>query len=945
MASVAKDVAVKSDRRRPRFSKRRSASKETKTDPVPPKVKKKAANKGDGNVVVSTKASEKQKSRQKPARKCTKLKKPAAVVLASPGGTVDDDEVEDTAKSYTPLEKQVMAIKEKHPNTLLMVECGYRFRFFGEDAEIAAKELRITCSQSHNFMTASVPSHRVHVHLERLVRNGHKVGIVRQTESAALKSIGDAKSSVFSRELSSLFTRSTLVGEDLPTIGEDATSGGYLMSICESEISQPMPNHTLVGIVVVQPATGDILYDVFDENPYGSELEQRLEFLRPVEIILPEGSTTSKTVRRYESSSRDGVRVEHVPRSEFEFSASLTSLMDFYSDGEEASNLKRIFELHPTVVPCLGSLLGYLKTFELEAVLADLSRLVPLSRTHAKMQLSAATLKGLEVFHNSVDGSDGRSLFAFLNRTVTPFGCRLLESWVGQPCCDVEEVTRRQDAVEEILRLGASAFSELKKFLSRMPNVERGLCAVLHKKVKPCDVYSTLSSLASASKLLTFLSRDMTLHVESSALKECIAAVPELLNNIEHHVNLLDEDAAKKNDTTSLLRDLSKYPDLRRRKEALSKAEADLRDLRASIAAELGLRDFDYKTVNGVPYLIEVPNRRVPSLPPDWLKISATKAVSRFRSPEVNALYCELCVAKELLAAEGRKAWLEFLQELSLSYNRYQRAVKLLATLDCYFALAEVANRQGYCRPIILPKEETAIRIRNGRHPVLEQSSGLQSEYVGNDTDITDRMRCVVITGPNMGGKSSYVKQVALIAIMAQLGSFVPAESATLGLLDAVYVRMGAEDDIVRYRSTFLREMQETSDILSRATEHSLVVLDELGRGTATHDGAAIATATLRHLLEEKRCPTLFVTHYQPVTQLEDVYREEMRNFHVAFELDGEESVVFLYRLSSGPAKKSYGLNVALLAGVPSDIVARAREVSRKLRDSTRRKNVDLSDG
>ncbi|XP_064484560.1 DNA mismatch repair protein Msh3-like isoform X2 [Ornithodoros turicata] len=932
MAGAQGNVVVKGKQRRNvYFAKRRASSKEKGDDPVPAKVERKAKKNKANRVpteieTTSTGCKAGQKSRFTKLRTTARKRKDACC----------DDETskDDTTvgnQSYTPLEKQVMAIKQRHPNTILMVECGYRFRFFGEDAEIASKELRIMCNLSHNFMTASIPSHRVHIHLERLVQKGYKVGVVRQTESAALKLIGDSKSSVFSRELSSLFTRSTLIGEDLPLIGEDATSGGYLMSICQAEA--PVPNHVLVGIVVVQPTTGDVLYDCFDENPYGSELEQRLEFLRPVEVILPEGSPLHKTVAQYQSSSREGVRVECLGPSEFEFSPCLGSLIDFYADGERSCDVKQLFELPPVVVSCFGSLLSYLKTFRLETALNDLSRIVPMSRTGSTMLLPAPALKRLEIFRNSVDGSARGSLFMFLKRTVTAFGSQLLESWLGQPLCDIGTLEERQNAVEEVLTLGPLTFGELKKFMSRMPNVQRGLCAILHKKVKPCDVFFTLLSLSSISKMLRVLSCDLHAVLKSSALKECLLGIPDLLRNVDDYLNLLSEDSAKKNDTTNLLNDLASYPGLQLQKEAVAKAEAELQEHRISIAALLGLRDFDYKTVNGLPYLIEVPNRRVSSVPSDWLKMSATKAVSRFRSPEVNKLYSNLCVAKELLVLEGEKAWLTFLSDLGTNYNRFQRAVKLLATLDCYFALAEVASQPGYCRPRLLPKEQTTIQVKNGRHPVLDQLSGLN--YVSNDTNINDTARCVIITGPNMGGKSSYIRQVALIIIMAQLGSFVPAESATLSILDGVYVRMGAEDNLLRQKSTFLIEMQETSELLSGCTEHSLVVLDELGRGTATHDGTAIAVATLRYLVEEKRCPTLFVTHYLRVTQLEDTYPEKIKNFHVAFEVDTEESVTFLYRLVPGAAKKSYGLNVALLAGVPPSVVARARVMAERLEDAT----------
>lgn len=337
-------------------------------------------------------------------------------------------------------------------------------------------------------------------------------------------------------------------------------------------------------------------------------------------------------------------------------------------------------------------------------------------------------------------------------------------------------------------------------------------------------------------------------------------------------------------------------------------------------------------------YLIEVPTRRLSSVPSNWLKINSTKTAERFRSPAVDSLYKELCVGQELVLVESRKTWNAFLGEVSQGYNNYQRAVRAIATVDCFLSLARTASQYGYCRPQMLPKERRVFRITKGRHPILEQRVTATSQYVCNDTDLSEDLRCCVITGPNMGGKSSYMRQVALIAIMAHVGSHVPAEAATISLLDGVYVRMGAEDDVTLGRSTFLCEMQETSEILDKCTTHSLVVIDELGRGTATHDGTAIALATLRHLVEEKQCLTLFVTHYQPITEMETFYKGAVTNCHVAFNVDDDEAVTFLYRLVPGIAPKSYGLNVATLAGIPSCIVSRAREKAEALESSTRKK-------
>ncbi|KAL3205283.1 hypothetical protein MRX96_011181 [Rhipicephalus microplus] len=765
-----------------------------------------------------------------------------------------DDAGNSKTTSYTPLESQVVAIKQRHPNTVLLVECGYRFRFFGEDAELASRELSIMCNRDHNFMTASVPVHRLGFHVERLVSQRPQSG------HSPADRVGSAQS--------------TLIGEELSAGCEDSNKGGYLISICEADCATP--NHILVGVVAAQPTTGAVLYDTF----------------RGERIVL-------KPVCNFTSSSREGVRVERLLPDHFKLSPSLDTLTAFYSADKNSSSIAQLMAIPPVIICCVGSLLEYLKAFKLEEILRDISNFTPISGGCRKMDLTAATLRRLDVFRNSTDGSVKGSLFGHLDHALTAFGRRLLFSWIGQPLADLELIEERQQAVADILSLGAKSLPELRKFLSRMPDVQRGLCAILHKKVKPSDLVEILSALSRAQSLFSALCTNFSLGITSTALKNCFANVARLLRDVEGHLDCLDISAAKRDDMATLFKELSDYPDLLKCYEDVFNIEQMLLSLRKDIAVQLGVATFDYKTVNGLPFLVEVPIQKTSMLPRDWFKISSTKTVSRFRPPAVESLYKDLCVAKEVALMQSRKSWLTFLEKLSTRYTDYQQAVRSIATVDCFLSLAETASQAGYCRPQMLPKDPPTIRIVQGRHPVLELSCA-QQQYVSNDTDLNGTMRCCIITGPNMGGKSS--------------------------LIDGVYIRMGAEDDITRWRSTFLSEMLETTEILDRCTDHSLVIVDELGRGTATHDGTAIAWATLRHIVEEKRCMALFVTHYPPVTRMKNLHPDNVVNCHTAFDVDHEEAVTFLYSLQPGAAEKSYGLNVARLAKIPEHVVGRARE-------------------
>ena len=362
--------------------------------------------------------------------------------------------------------------------------------------------------------------------------------------------------------------------------------------------------------------------------------------------------------------------------------------------------------------------------------------------------------------------------------------------------------------------------------------------------------------------------------------------------------------------------------------------EHDLDELRSEFASALGRKHpVDYNTTAGIEYLIEVDNgsAAIKKVPATWTKISGTKKLSRFQPPKVAALVKARDQHKESLAAACDQAYTDFLTRISADYQILRDTIQSLATIDCLLSLATVASRPGYVKPSFTSGIE--LKIKGARHPMIEQI--LMDAYVPNDVSLSHEERGLLVTGPNMGGKSSYVRSVALISIMAQIGSFVPADSAELGILDAVFTRMGAFDNMMKGESTFMVELSETSDILKLATGRSLVVLDELGRGTSTHDGMAIASSVLDWLIREKKCMTLFITHYQALARMQDQFPEgELRNVHMKFEHSGDgdhEEVTFLYEVGEGVSFRSYGLNVARLAGLGSGVREVAREKSEQL--------------
>ena len=427
----------------------------------------------------------------------------------------------------------------------------------------------------------------------------------------------------------------------------------------------------------------------------------------------------------------------------------------------------------------------------------------------------------------------------------------------------------------------------------------------------------------------------------STVVSEAIASLPKILDEVVQFLEKINTHAAKSDDKYSFFQEAEENEGITDDKLAIASIEHELQEHRAVAAETLGKSKVYYVTVGGIEYLIEVDNRApsIKRVPASWVKISGTKSVSRFHTPQVIGLLRERDQRKESLAAACDGAFMEFLVQVSASYQSFRDCVQSLATLDCLISLATIASQPGYVKPEYT--NDTCIQVHQGRHPMVEQL--LLDTYVPNDIDLEyDRTRTLLVTGPNMGGKSSYVRQIALISIMGQIGSFVPAQSAKLGMLDAVYTRMGAFDNMLAGESTFMVELSETADILKQATPRSLVILDELGRGTSTHDGVAIAQAVLDYMVRSMKCLTLFITHYQHLAGMAHSFpNHELRNVHMRFTetkadegKDGEEDITFLYEVGEGVAHRSYGLNVARLANLPGSILEVARQKSSELEKS-----------
>ncbi|ORY12104.1 DNA mismatch repair protein MSH3 [Clohesyomyces aquaticus] len=859
----------------------------------------------------------------------------------------------------TPMVMQYLEIKRKHLDTIIIVEVGYKFQIYGEDARIASKELGIYCapgklrydehpSEAHHtkFASSSFPVHRLQVHVKRLVQANHKVGVVRQIETAALKAVGDNKNTPFERKLTNLYTKGTYVDdvEGLETSNgasnPGAQSTGYLLCLTETNAKGWGTDEKVqVGLIAVQPATGDIIYDDFEDGFMRSDIETRLLHIAPAEFLIVGdlSKATDKLVEHLSASKTnvfgDRARVERVEKPKTMAAQAYSHISNFYADKMKAGSnpdtdkqgaiLDKVHQLSEHVTICLSAMITHLSEYGLEHVF-DLTKNFQAFSARSYMLLNGNTLSSLEIYQNQTNYTSKGSLFWTMDRTKTRFGHRMLRRWVGRPLINKERLEERIAAVAELRESENTVRVDKLKFLigKIKTDLEKVLIRIYYKKCTRPELLAALQALQAISGEYSSVKEPADAGFSSTLLNEAIAKIPKISQDVAHFLEKINPLAAREDDKYSFFREEHEAEDINDYKLSIASVEDDLNAHKKVAAQKLRKSKVDYVTVAGIEYLIEVKatKEELKNVPASWTQISATKACKRFHTPEVKLMIRERDQHKESLAAACDRAYINLLKDISAKYPELRDCVSALATLDALLSLAILASQPGYVKPTFTSEPE--LSITGGRHPMVEQL--LLDSYVPNDLHLsTSETRGLLITGPNMGGKSSYVRSGALIAIMGQIGSYVPAESARLGMLDAVYTRMGAFDNMLKGESTFMVELSETADILKSATPRSLIILDELGRGTSTFDGVAIAEAVLDYVVRELKSLTLFITHYQHMARMQDRFVSgELKNVHMRFEeRGGGKEVVFLYEVAPGMSHRSYGLNVARLARVPESVL------------------------
>jgi DNA mismatch repair protein MSH3 len=702
------------------------------------------------------------------------------------------------------------------------------------------------------------------------------------------------------------------------------------------------------------------VFDDFEDGFMRSEIETRLLHLAPCELLIVGdlSKASDKLVQHLAGSKMnvfgDKVRVERTTKSKTAAAEAHSHVSSFYadkvksanaSDDTQASNLlQKVLNLPEQVSICLSSMIKHMTEYGLEHVF-DLTKYFQHFSSRSHMLLNGNTLMSLEIYQNQTDHSSRGSLFWTLDRTQTRFGQRLLRKWVGRPLLDKSKLEERVNAIEELKSMEKVAMVErLKGVLGKAKcDLEKILIRIYYGRCTRPELLTGLQTLQMIAQEFGDVKSPEDSGFTTPILNEAIASLPTILEDVLSFLNKINLHAARNDDKYEFFREAEETEDISEHKLGIASVEHELREYQSVAGKILGRSKIQYVTVAGIDYLIEVENNSsyLKRVPASWVKISGTKKLSRFHSPEVIKLLRQRDQHKEALAAACDHAYASLLAEIAANYQPFRDSVQSLATIDCLLSLSSIANQPGYVKPEYA--DNTCIHVEQGRHPMVEQL--LLDSYVPNDINLdSEETRALLVTGPNMGGKSSYVRQIALIAIMGQVGSYVPAQSAKLGMLDAVFTRMGAFDNMLAGESTFMVELSETADILKQATPRSLVILDELGRGTSTHDGVAIAQAVLDYMVRSLRSLTLFITHYQHLSSMVHSFpNHELRNVHMRFTESGsgqDEEITFLYEVGEGVAHRSYGLNVARLANLPVPLIEVAKQKSAELEQKIRRRRL-----
>ena len=797
----------------------------------------------------------------------------------------------------TPARRQYLRIKREHPDAILLFRMGDFYETFDDDARILSRELEIALTsrvmgRGRRVPLAGIPYHALESYLARLIRKGYKVAICEQvSDPAASKGLVD-------REVVRVVTPGTVVEDSLL----EQKANNYLASV--------VVEGDEAGLAHIDITTSEFAASQFPLAHLATELGR----LAPSEVLVVEGSGDLPT--------GEGTTVTALEPDAFVLDWARETLLGHFKVASlEAYGCEHL----PLATRAAGAIIDYLGRNQ-KTALSQITSLYTYS-TSSYMVLDPQTGRNLELFQAGRWNVTSASLFSVLDHTKTSMGGRLLRRWLGQPLLDVAQLTRRQEAVTWFHR-SALRRERIVALLQTVSDMERLTNRVRGHSSIPRDLIALATSLEAAPQVRTILREDEDAH-QVASLVDGFGDTGEVVQLIRRAIN--DDPPPTVGDGKVIRGGFS--PDLDALVQSSRDAQSYIAGLERRERQRTGIKSLKvgYNKVFG--YYIEVSKPNLSRVPDDYVRRQTLVGGERFITPEMKEYESRVLSAQDRISELEGSLFRQVCQQVGDAAPSILATARALAQVDAFASLADEASRYGYVRPEL--NEGDTVEIRQGRHPVVERMLPPGS-FVPNDVLLSsDDDQLIILTGPNMSGKSTYIRQVALIVLMAQIGSFVPAESATIGVVDRIFTRVGLQDDLAVGQSTFMVEMLETASILNHATPRSLIILDEIGRGTSTYDGLAIARAVAEYIHNHPRlgCKTLFATHYHELTQLAD-FLPRARNYNVAVSED-KGDVVFLHRIVPGGADKSYGVHVARLAGLPRSVLDRAWQVLTELEDGS----------
>ena len=801
---------------------------------------------------------------------------------------------------YSPMMQHYLQTKEEYPDCILFYRLGDFYEMFFEDAKIVSRELELTltgksCGQEERAPMCGVPFHAYESYMNRLVAKGYKVAICEQMEDPK-----QAKGMV-RREVIRVVTPGTNINEQALDEGKN----NYIM--CIVSLSDQF------GVATADVTTGDFFVTEVDSK---RRLLDEIYKFSPTEVVCNEALFMS------------GLDIDDLKNR---VGIVLYSLENWYFDDSLCENtLKEHFRVNSLEglgladLECgmiaSGSLLKYLYETKKNS-LEQISAIHPYT-TGKFMVLDSSTRRNLELVETLREKAKRGSLLWVLDKTKTAMGARMLRSFVEQPLIEKEEIEGRLDAIEELMQRAIDR-EELREYLNPVYDLERLLTRITYQSANPRDLTAFKSSIGMIPHI-----RGILLELQSKEIQ----GICEDMDTLEDLYTLIDAAIEEEPPITvregGIIKD-GYHEEIDRLREAKSQGKNWLAELEAKEREKTGIKNLKIKFNKVFGYYLEVTNSFKDLVPDYYTRKQTLTNAERYITPELKEMEDMILGAEDKLVQLEYELFRELREQIAKNVVRIQKTAKALAKIDVFASLALISEQNHYCRPSL--NQNGRIDIKNGRHPVVEKMIN-NDMFIANDTYLDNQKnRISVITGPNMAGKSTYMRQTALIVLMAQIGCFVPAETADIGIVDRIFTRVGASDDLASGQSTFMVEMTEVANILRNATGNSLLILDEIGRGTSTFDGLSIAWAVVEHISNPKLlgAKTLFATHYHELTELEGKL-DNVNNYCIAVKEKGDD-IVFLRKIVKGGADKSYGIQVAKLAGVPDSVIERAKEIAEEL--------------